>query len=263
MSGEKYKGRVDHIMNVGRKAGFAGLESEVVMLGPLRDPARMKDALAATDMQLGAVCLVEGWLHTKETATERENADYFLEYLSHFPQTMLNLCQMPGADRENLRERQTNLLACVNAIAGRAADRGVPCTYHPNSPAGSIYRTAEDYEILLNGLAPYLGFAPDSGHIARGGMDTLAVLRKYRDRVNHVHFKDMAAGGEWAAMGEGIIDFEGVVAYLRDTDFDGWIMVEDECSQAEVEPDECTLHNGEFIRLQLAPALELLPTGSY
>ena len=255
MSGEKYKGRVDHILHVGRQAGFSGLESEVVMLGPLRDPARMHDALATTAMQLGGICLVEDWLHPQETAAERENADFFLEYMTHFPGTMFILCQMPGRDRENLLERQRNLLACVNAIAQRAAGRGVPCTYHPNSPGGSIYRTAEDYEILLNGLAPSVGFAPDTGHIARGGMDTLDAIRKYRERVTHVHFKDMAAGGEWAAMGQGVIDFKGVVAYLRDTGYHGWIMVEDECPRAEVEPDPCAIYNGEYVRSQLAPIL--------
>ena len=219
----------------------------------------MQDALAATAMQLGGICLVEDWQQPQETATERANADYFIEYMSHFPGTMFNLCQMPAGDRENLRERQRNLLACVNAITERAAARGVPCAYHPNSPAGSIYRTAEDYDILLNGLAPALGYAPDTGHIARGGMDSLDIIRKYRERVTHVHFKDMAAGGEWAPMGQGIIDFKGVVEYLRDTGFDGWIMVEDECPRAEVEPDPCAVYNGAFVRSQLAPLLQQIP----
>jgi inosose dehydratase len=169
---------------------------------------------------------------------------------------MFILCQMPGRDRDNLLARQRNLLACVNAIAERAAGRGVPCTYHPNSPGGSIYRSAEDYEILLNGLAPSVGFAPDTGHIARGGMDTLAVIRKYRERVTHVHFKDMVAGGAWAAMGQGVIDFKGVVGYLRDTGYHGWIMVEDECPRAEVEPDPCAIYNGEYVRSQLVPILK-------
>ena len=120
MSGEKYKGRVDHILEIGRQAGFSGLESEVIMLGSLRDPARMKEALAATSMQLGGICLVEDWMNPQETAVERENADFYLEYMTHFPGTMLILCQMPARDRENLAERQRNLLACVNAIADRA-----------------------------------------------------------------------------------------------------------------------------------------------
>ena len=257
MSGEKYKGRVDHILEVGHQAGFRGLESEVVMLGPLRDPAKMRDTLAAKGMLLGGICLVEDWLHARETVAERENADYFIEYMRHFPGTMFILCQMPGQDRDHLEERQRNLLSCVNAIAARAAAHDVPCSYHPNSPGGSIYRTAEDYEILLNGLAPSVGFAPDTGHIARAGMDTLSILRKYRDRVTHVHFKDMAEGGAWAAMGQGVIDFKGVVDYLGGTGYNGWIMVEDECQLAETQPDAATLYNGEFVRTRLAPTFSL------
>jgi inosose dehydratase len=209
----------------------------------------MKDAIAAAGIDLAAICLVEDWLHPEETAVERANADHYISFLQHFPGAMFNLCQMPGKDRENLAGRQRNLLNCVNAIARRAASAGVPCTYHPNSPAGSVFRTAEDYEIMLNGLQPALiGYTPDTGHIARGGMDPLATIKKYRDRVNHVHFKDMDPTGAWAAMGEGAIDHIGVVTYLRDTGFEGWIMVEDECRQAESQPDPCTLNNGRYVR---------------
>lgn len=249
MSGEKYQGRVPHILDVAKRAGFAGLESEVVMLRDLSHPLRMKDAIAAAGIELGAICLVEDWLSPEETDLERANADHYIDFLTHFPETMFNLCQMPAQDRENLRGRQQNLLRCVNAIARRAAAKGVPCTYHPNSPAGSIYRTAEDYEILLNGLdSAVIGFAPDSGHIARGGMDPLGIVKKYRDRVNHVHFKDMYADGTWAQMGQGILDFKGIVNLLSETGYKGWIMVEDECHHAEVEPDECTMENGRYVR---------------
>jgi inosose dehydratase len=254
MSGDKYKGRVPHILEITKRAGFAGLESEVVMLGPLSDPLRMRDAIAASGIELAAICLVEDWLHPEETEQERANADHYIGFMQHFPGCMFNLCQMPGEDRGNLRARQQNLLACVNAIARRAAHKGIPCTYHPNSPEGSVYRTAEDYEILLNGLAAgVIGYAPDVGHIARGGMDPLAVVKKYRDRVNHVHFKDMYAGGAWAAMGQGILDFRGIAGYLRDTGFGGWIVVEDECQKAETDPDGATLDNGRYLREVLAP----------
>jgi inosose dehydratase len=258
MSGEKYQGRVPHILDVAKRAGFAGLESEVIMLRDLSDPLRMRDAVAASGIQLGAICLVEDWLSPQETQSERTHADHYIGFLRQFPGTMFNLCQMPGKDRQNLRERQQNLLRCVNAIARRAVDQGVPCTYHPNSPEGSVYRTAEDYEILLNGLdAALVGYAPDSGHIARGGMDPLATIKKYRSRINHVHFKDMYADRIWAQMGQGILDFKGIVTFLRDSGFDGWIMVEDECRHAEMEPDACTMENGRYINETLAPLAQL------
>ena len=254
MSGDANRDRLDHIMRVAAQAGFAGLESEVVMLGRLADPAVMQANLDANRTILGAVCLVQDWRGPGETPAERAEADRIIALLGRFPGTVLSLCQMPGADRVDLRARQTNLLTCANAIAKRAADRGIRCTYHPNSPGGSVYRTAEDYEILLAGLdQKVLGYAPDVGHIAAGGMDPLAIIKRYRSQVNHVHFKDMFPDRRWAHMGGGVIDFAGIVAYLRDTGYDGWIMVEDECEQAERDPDGATANNGVFVREKLVP----------
>jgi inosose dehydratase len=254
MSGEKYKGRVPHILRVARGAHFEGLEPEVVMLGALSDPAKMNEALAATGMQLGGVCLVEDWAHQQEAEMERARADQYIKFLTHFPGCMFVLCQMPGKDRRSLSERQQNLLSCVNAIALRAARNGVPCSYHPNSPEGSVFRTAEEYELLLNCLVPEtIGFAADVGHIARGGMDPVAILRKYRERVNHVHFKDMCADGQWAGMGRGTIDFPQIVSDLHRSGFEGWVMIEDECAQAELDPDASTVVNGSYVRDVLSP----------
>lgn len=255
MSGDAYKGRIPHILEVAKCAGFAGLEPEVVMLGDLSDPVRAKEAVAAAGIELGAICLVEDWRHARETAAEQDRANHYIEFLQHFPGTMFVLCQMPGADRVELRQRQSNALACVNAIAQRACASGISCTYHPNSPPGSVFRSAEDYEVLVQGLRhDVIGYAPVSGHIARGGMDPLQVVKQYRQVINHVHFKDMFSDSRWAPMGQGVIDFAGIVGHLRQTDYSGWIMVEDECAHAETNPDEATMANGRFVNEVLAPS---------
>jgi hypothetical protein len=49
-------------------------------------------------------------------------------------------------------------------------------------------------------------------------------------------------------MGEGVIDFTGVVRFLQQTGYQGWIMVEDECPRAEHDPDGATAHNGAYVR---------------
>ena len=175
MSGEKYLDKLPHIMNISSRAGFSGFEPETQFLGELYAPQRMAEELQDKGIKLAAVCLVEDWLHPEETEQERANADEVMAFLKHFPETVLCTCQMPGDDRSNLKERQQNLLTCVNALSKRAADQGILCAYHPNSPGGSIYRNEEDYEILLNGLdASVTGWAPDVGHIAKGGMDAHA-----------------------------------------------------------------------------------------
>ncbi len=255
MSGEKYVGKLPHICDVVARAGFAGIEPEICMMGPyFDDPAALRGVLDQRDLQLAALCLVCDWRGPTETDAEAKLAQRVLDYLAAYPGTRLMLCQMPGADRADLRDRQVNAIACVNAVAARAADRGVVSSLHPNSPPGSIFRTAEDYRILLDGLdANVVGYAPDSGHIAAGGMDPVAIFREYLSRINHVHFKDITADGNWAVMGDGVTDFPAIVAMLKDSAFDGWVMVEEESLTAETDPDGATALNGEYLRETLLP----------
>lgn len=54
-------------------------------------------------------------------------------------------------------------------------------------------------------------------------------------------------------MGQGVIDFAGIVGPLRQTEYNGWIMVADECERAETDPDGATLENGRFVNDILVP----------
>ncbi|MGJ8736228.1 MAG: hypothetical protein ACSHXE_06530, partial [Zobellia laminariae] len=69
------------------------------------------------------------------------------------------------------------------------------------------------------------------------------------------HYKDMYDNGKWAAMGDGIIDFKGITSYLKETDFEGWIIVEDECDAAITDPDGVTLKDGIYIEEVLRPLI--------
>lgn len=254
MSGEKYLGKLTHIMEIASRAGFKGIEPETQFLGDLWEPERMAEALKEHNLQFAAVCLVEDWLNPEETEEERANAEKTIEFLKHFPDTLLSTCQMPGGNRDNLKERQANLLTCVNEVSRRATDQGINCAYHPNSPMGSIYRTEEDYEILLNGLdASVTGWVPDVGHIAKGGIDPLEKMKQYRPLIRHVHYKDMYEDGRWAQMGEGSIDYDGITRFLAESGFKGWIVVEDECERAGRDPDATVLDDGVYIRERLGP----------
>ena len=62
-------------------------------------------------LELGALAFVCMWREPQETAEERAAADRGFQYLEAFPGTHLGLGQFPGADRENLAERQRNALA--------------------------------------------------------------------------------------------------------------------------------------------------------
>jgi len=247
MSLDTYAGKVDHMLTVASKAGFPGFELETVMLGRT-SWAELADLLAAHEMKLAALGLALDWRSSSETDAEVRAAEEILNYLSRFPDTMLLLCQRPGKDRGQLRERQKNAVACIAAVAKRARDRGIQPTFHPNSPPGSVFRVQEDYDFLLDGLArEQIGFTPDVGHIAKGGMDPLEMIRRYRSLITHVHFKDLARDGEWALMGEGTINFQAIVDDLVRSGYAGWIVVEDESPLAETSPDQAVLACGQFI----------------
>jgi inosose dehydratase len=260
MSGETYRGRLEHMAEVAGRSGFAGLEPEVVMLGErfAGDPAATGAVLAEHGLELAALTFVADWLGAQETEQERADADRFIDFVAQFPGTRLALVQMPGsAERTDLAVRQAHAIACANAVARRAAAAGVASTFHPNSPPGSVFRTAEDYEVLLDGLDPeVLGYTPDLGHIAAGGMDPLETVRRYRDRVDHIHYKDIDAAGAWAPTGAGVVDFEGVTAFLKDTAYSGWIVFEDEADATQRDPDDAARRNGVYVRDVLAPAVD-------
>ncbi len=255
MSIEAYRGRIDHMIATTRKAGFAGFEPELIMLGDDWSPLRLSSDLAENGVSLAALCLVETWSRTGETDAESANANRVIEAVAYNPGAVINLCQFPGNDRVNLRERQQNVLRCLDDVSRRADDAGVHCTFHPNSPVGSVFRTANDYELLMNSLPERIGFTPDLGHIAKGGMDPLEIVSTYRERVDHLHIKDIAASGAWSPTGDGVIDIPAVVRYLVDTGYNGWIAMEDESPDAERDPDSAVLRNGDYVRSVLGPVI--------
>ncbi len=182
MSGERYVGKLPHILKVVEAAGFSGHRARNLDAGGLLSRAggvgrRPRAAWACSSARSPSSAI--GQVRSSSQA-EREEAAYVIRYMQAFPAAHLVLCQMPGKDRSDLRQRQKNLISCVNSVARRATDQGIACSFHPNSPPGSIFRTSEDYRILLDGLdSRSVGFAPDTGHIVKGGIDVIALFTEY------------------------------------------------------------------------------------
>ncbi|MCL6443753.1 MAG: sugar phosphate isomerase/epimerase [Alicyclobacillus sp.] len=253
MSYSKYVGEIPHILDIVQRAGFTGFEPEVCMLGKYYDdPGLLRYELDKRSLRMGALCLALEWLYPEPTAYEVDESQRVMRYLKHFPGAALILVQLPGKDRSNLSQRQKNALGNINRVAKMAYEHGIVCAFHPNSPSGSVFRTKEDYQVLLEGINhEHCGFAPDTGHIVRGGMDVMDVLTEYRSLIRHIHFKDIAADGSWTSMGKGVIDHPAIARMLQSTGYKGWIMVEEESKRAESAPDEVTIENGSYVKQYL------------
>ena len=259
--GEGNDNKLPHMAKIIGEAGFAGIEPMVLepydtyWLGDCKDPKRLKDALDEAGIELAALALICKWDEEEETESERIAADWTIETLKLFPGAALGTVPLPDG-RHNLQQRRVNLVNNVNKVSRRAAEAGLKCSFHPNSPPPSLVRTQDDYDVVLNSLDPNVtGWTPDVGHIARGGMDVIDTMTKWGHLVNHIHYKDFSGNGPepWSQMGSGKLDFHKITEWLTLRNYEGWIICEDEAEVAIKDPDGVTLQNGQWCKENLYP----------
>ena len=259
--GEGNDNKLPHMAKIIGEAGFAGIEPMVLepydtyWLGDCKDPKRLKDALDEAGIELAALALICKWDEEEETESERIAADWTIETLKLFPGAALGTVPLPDG-RHNLQQRRVNLVNKVNRVSRRAAEAGLKCSFHPNSPPPSLVRTQDDYDVVLNSLDPNVtGWTPDVGHIARGGMDVIDTMTKWGHLVNHIHYKDFSGNGPepWSQMGSGKLDFHKITEWLTLRNYEGWIICEDEAEVAIKDPDGVTLQNGQWCKENLYP----------
>jgi inosose dehydratase len=108
-----------------------------------------------------------------------------------------------------------------------AADYGVHILLEPHGPVTDSIKGLQDvFDRLGNPGA--LGVNLDTGNSWLGGADPVEMARVFKEKIHHVHWKDL--GPEWAAkrgtefgcgfstiaLGDGVIDIKGVCDVLRD-----------------------------------------------
>jgi len=134
----------------------------------------------------------------------------------------------------------------IRAIATLARDRyGVRATIHPH--AGGYIEFADELELIVNNIpADLAGLCLDTGHMVYSGMDPVATLRRYWDRIDYIHFKDIdadvyaevmrehirffdaCARGVMCPIGRGSIDYPAVRTLLTELGYAGYITIEQE-----------------------------------
>jgi inosose dehydratase len=131
--------------------------------------------------------------------------------------------------------------ARVEMAAQRALDRGVATAFHPHT--ATYIESPEEVAALLEATDPeVVKICFDTGHTVVGGGDPVELARLARDRIAHIHLKDveprvlarvrsreLTVEQAWeqnlfCPLGEGAVDFAAVLAELGD--YDGWTVVE-------------------------------------
>jgi|DewCreStandDraft_5_1066085.scaffolds.fasta_scaffold09282_5 inosose dehydratase len=180
------------------------------------------------------------WIDPDTAATDLEMARREADALKEIGgETLVLACgrRPPGGYTLDQFRR---LADALHEIARYCQSIGLVTGLHPHT--GTAVETRQDIDTMMSLLDPSLvGFAPDTGQIAKGGSDILEVLRTYRPRITHVHLKDWSGayprddqGHEidttgyvnYVPVGSGVLPIPAILDLLAEAGFAGWINVE-------------------------------------
>jgi len=150
----------------------------------------------------------------------------------------------PGMTDEGWR----SLGASLNDLGAEASRRGHRVAFHNH--AATYVETPEEVDRLCRATSPeWVGLCLDVGHATLGGGDAVAMIRRYSERITHVHLKDVDAGPledlrsgrltgfeaalrarVFAPIGRGVLDLPAVLDALSEAGYQGWMMVEQDTS---------------------------------
>ena len=132
----------------------------------------------------------------------------------------------------------------MTAFAEWCADEGMPIAYHHHM--GAAIETEAELDGLMSHSGEALRLAYDTGHLAFAGGDGLRVIERHRERLGHIHTKDVrkrvvdgidrsresfldaVIKGAFTVPGDGDLDFETIVGRLHEVGYEGWFVVEAE-----------------------------------
>ncbi len=237
-----------------REAGFEGME-----LGNKfpREPAALKAKLADFGM-----VFVGGWYSTelllRSAREEFEAARPHIALSKGAGANILIAAETSNAihgNRATPLSRRPRLDkgdwasfgAKMTEFASRVADEGLKLCYHHHM--GTIVQSEADIDALMANTGASAHLLLDTGHATWGGSDPAALARRYRDRIGHVHCKDVreaimktSNAGDWSFLdsilgigadlgvytvpGDGMIDYVAVFRELKG--YSGWVILEAE-----------------------------------
>ena len=250
---------LDTCLAEARLAGYDGIE-----LGHKfpRDPAILRPIL-----ERFGLALISGWYSGR--LLERSVGDEIAAIEAHCTLLVAMGCRVlvyaetsgsiagdrrrPLSSRPRLDNRNWHHFgARLTELADHLSGRGIGLVYHHHK--GTVVESDAEIDHLMAVTGDQVGLLVDTGHAAYAGADSASLVRRYRDRVRHVHCKDVrrdvlararaedasfldaVLDGVFTVPGDGCVDFAGVLAELAAVDYNGWLVVEAEQDPATVPP---------------------------
>jgi inosose dehydratase len=269
--GSDYSG--ERVMREMAELGYEG--SEMSYKYP-QDPLKLRAKLAEHGLELAGAYrwtnLIHADLFDEEMARTKEHIDF---------------CKAAGAAYANVAEggnslhwdahgtlerveelsdeQWERLVTALDELGLYALRQGVRLSVHPHG--GTAIETPAQLGHLFEMTDPEsVGYCLDTGHILYGGGDPALLTQRWAGRVSYLHLKDVRGevlarvraeglsfveavkAGVFCTPGAGVIDFDPVIAALREVGYSGWAVVEAEQDPAVHNPYEVSKRARAFFR---------------
>jgi len=214
-------------------AGYAGIEG-----GGAGDAEEMRKLMDGLGLKLAGAHSGFGSFET---------LDETISYMKAMDCKLL-MCSGVGDTKRGLVAYE-EAAEVFNDVGRRCREEGIKFCYHNHSWEFQKFDGVTALERLYELTDPrYVHLCVDVYWVQHGGESPVEFLRKYLDRVGTVHFKDMK-DDTFAEVGQGIVDFPGIMEVLSEKADMEWIIVEQDRTQRT--PEESIRMSRQYIKDKL------------
>ena len=226
-------------------AGYSGID--LGPLGYLGLGADLKEALASRDLLLaGAYVEIDvssdgapskGLSELEQVCDQFDVVAQDIEAVLLPRPTIAIIASQPRSAAESESDWWARIRSTIDTMVDLSTKRGYEACLH--NEVGTQIATQEEIVRALSSTA--VSLCLDTGHLVAAGGDPLTILEDWRERVSHVHLKDVRMekseppyedamvlweGDIFRKLGAGNGRVEAVLESLRAGGYSGWVVVE-------------------------------------
>jgi inosose dehydratase len=244
---------VDRVLTEMHDLGLTATELGAIGWLPT-DPAELREVLDAHHLHVTGAFVpltCHDWARRDRTLVAAEEMAGLLEAIGarNFVTAVVN--DPDDWSRPELSDADwSHVFAVLGEIEDITATHGVRQVVHPH--ADTLIQTADEVERFLHSSSSAMCL--DTGHLAVGGADPVAIADRYADRIGLVHLKDvrtavadrynsgelawMAAvqAGLFATLGDGDVPVAETITSLERQGYDGLYVLEQDVAITDGEP---------------------------
>ena len=132
-------------------------------------------------------------------------------------------------DMVTTRESVLKAADQFNKAAERLKAEGMRIGYHNHPHDFQPIDGEMPWDIFFSNTVPEVIQQLDIGNALNSGVDPIPYLERYPGRSTLVHLKEITADGQWAVIGEGVVDWERVFDLAERLHDPEWYIVEQSC----------------------------------